>query len=107
MSTSGWSASPRTSEEVATGFFVSDAGYLITAHHDRGPDRYKGSHVAQTGLRARTTGADDNQTSRPEGGRDHPVRLPVALQRVSRYGRDHDGVPQVSVLGITTKVTCG
>ena len=28
-----WSNQPQSKQQVATGFFVSDAGYLITAHH--------------------------------------------------------------------------
>ena len=32
-SITGWSSQPASKQQVATGFFVSDAGYLITAHH--------------------------------------------------------------------------
>ena len=32
-SITGWSSQSASKQQVATGFFVSDAGYLITAHH--------------------------------------------------------------------------
>ncbi len=33
VSATGWSSQPTSKQQVATGFFVSDSGYLITAHH--------------------------------------------------------------------------
>ena len=110
VSTLGWSSQPANKQQVATGFFVSDAGYLITAHHViEGLTDIKVVMSPRQVLRARTIKVDEQSdlallkvdAITPFVYLSHSNGVPAGMDVITM------GYPQVSVLGITTKVTRG
>lgn len=102
-------AAPPT-QQVATGFFVSDAGYLVTAHHViAGLTDIKVVMSPRQVLRARTVKIDKGSdlallkvdAITPFVYLSHSNGVPAGMDVITM------GYPQVSVLGITTKVTRG
>ena len=102
--------SPRPTQQVATGFFVSDAGYLVTAHHViAGLTDIKIVMSPRQVLRARTVKVDKLSdlallkvdAITPFMYLSHSNGVPAGMDVITM------GYPQVSVLGITTKVTRG
>ena len=101
---------PASKQQVATGFFVSDAGYLVTAHHVISglPDIRVVMSPRQV-LRARTVKVDRESdlallkvdAITPFVYLSHSNGVPAGMDVITM------GYPQVSVLGITTKVTRG
>ncbi|MCH1460315.1 MAG: serine protease [Luminiphilus sp.] len=97
-------------QQVATGFFVSDAGYLVTAHHaiDGLPDIRVVMSPRQV-LRARIVRVDEEadlallkvDAITPFVYLSHSNAVPAGMDVITM------GYPQVSVLGITTKITRG
>jgi serine protease Do len=97
-------------QQVATGFFVSDAGYLVTAHHaiDGLPDIRVVMSPRQV-LRARIIRVDEEadlallkvDAITPFVYLSHSNAVPAGMDVITM------GYPQVSVLGITTKITRG
>lgn len=97
-------------QQVATGFFVSDAGYLVTAHHaiDGLPDIRVVMSPRQV-LRARIIRVDKEvdlallkvDAITPFVYLSHSNAVPAGMDVITM------GYPQVSVLGITTKITRG
>ena len=101
---------PAPTQQVATGFFVSDAGYLITAHHViAGLTDIKVVMSPRQVLRARTVKVDEGSdlallkvdAITPFVYLSHSNGVPAGMDVITM------GYPQVSVLGITTKVTRG
>lgn len=97
-------------QQVATGFFVSDAGYLVTAHHViAGLTDIKVVMSPRQVLRARTVKIDKGSdlallkvdAITPFVYLSHSNGVPAGMDVITM------GYPQVSVLGITTKVTRG
>ena len=110
VSATGWSSQPTNKQQVATGFFVSDAGYLITAHHViEGLTDIKVVMSPRQVLRARTIKVDEQSdlallkvdAITPFVYLSHSNGVPAGMDVITM------GYPQVSVLGITTKVTRG
>jgi len=97
-------------QQVATGFFVSDAGYLVTAHHaiDGLPDIRVVMSPRQV-LRARIIRVDEEadlallkvDAITPFVYLSHSNAVPAGMDVITM------GYPQVSVLGITIKITRG
>ena len=97
-------------QQVATGFFVSDAGYLVTAYHaiEGLPDIRVVISPRQV-LQARTIKFDQEadlallkvDAITPFLYLSHSNAVPAGMDVVTM------GYPQVSVLGITTKITRG
>ena len=99
-----------TTHQVATGYFVSDAGYLVTAHHViAGLTDIKVVMSPRQVLRARTVKIDEGSdlallkvdAITPFVYLSHSNGVPAGMDVITM------GYPQVSVLGITTKVTRG
>ncbi len=99
-----------STQQVATGFFVSDAGYLVTAHHViSGLTDIKVVMSPRQVLRARTVKVDKESdlallkvdAITPFVYLSHSNGVPAGMDVITM------GYPQVSVLGITTKVTRG
>ena len=99
-----------STQQVATGFFVSDAGYLVTAHHViAGLTDIKVVMSPRQVLRARTVKIDEGSdlallkvdAITPFVYLSHSNGVPAGMDVITM------GYPQVSVLGITTKVTRG
>ena len=110
ISAQGWSNQPTSKQQVATGFFVSDAGYLVTAHHViEGLTDIKVVMSPRQVLRARTIKVDEQSdlallkvdAITPFVYLSHSNGVPAGMDVITM------GYPQVSVLGITTKVTRG
>ena len=110
VSATGWSSQPTSKQQVATGFFVSDAGYLITAHHViEGLTDIRVVMSPRQVLRARTIKVDEQSdlallkvdAITPFVYLSHSNGVPAGMDVITM------GYPQVSVLGITTKVTRG
>ena len=101
---------PPSRQQVATGFFVSDAGYLITAHHViEGLSDIRVVMSPRQVLRARTIKVDEQSdlallkvdAITPFVYLSHSNGVPAGMDVITM------GYPQVSVLGITTKITRG
>lgn len=99
-----------TTQQVATGFFVSDAGYLVTAHHAiEGLPDIKVVMSPRQVLRAQIIRVDQEadlallkvNAITPFVYLSHSNAVPAGMDVITM------GYPQVSVLGITTKVTRG
>ena len=99
-----------STQQVATGFFVSDAGYLVTAHHViAGLTDIKVVMSPRQVLRARTVKIDKGsdlallkvEAITPFVYLSHSNGVPAGMDVITM------GYPQVGVLGITTKVTRG
>ena len=102
--------SARSTQQVATGFFVSDAGYLVTAHHViAGLTDIKVVMSPRQVLRARTVKIDKGsdlallkvEAITPFVYLSHSNGVPAGMDVITM------GYPQVGVLGITAKVTRG
>ena len=100
----------QSKQQVATGFFVSDAGYLVTAYHaiEGLPDVRVVMSPRQI-LQARTIKFDQEadlallkvDAITPFVYLSHSNAVPAGMDVITL------GYPQVSVLGITTKITRG
>lgn len=100
----------KPTQQVATGFFVSDAGYLVTAHHVIAnlPD-IRVVLSPRRVLRAQTVKVNEESdlallkvdAITPFVYLSHSNGVPAGMDVITM------GYPQVSVLGITTKVTRG
>lgn len=101
---------PESKQQVATGFFVSDAGYLVTAHHVIAdlPD-IRVVMSPRRVLRAKTVKINKESdlallkvdAITPFVYLSHSNGVPAGMDVITM------GYPQVSVLGITTKITRG
>lgn len=106
----GWANEASRRQQVATGFFVSDSGYLITAHHViDGLSDIRVVMSPRQVLRARIIKVDEQSdlallkvdAITPFVYLSHSNGVPAGMDVITM------GYPQVSVLGITTKVTRG
>lgn len=110
LSVSAGSDEPTNKQQVATGFFVSDAGFLVTAYHaiEGLPDIRVVISPRQV-LQARTVKFDQEadlallkvDAITPFLYLSHSNAVPAGMDVITM------GYPQVSVLGITTKITRG
>lgn len=110
LSVSAGSNEPTNKQQVATGFFVSDAGFLVTAYHaiEGLPDIRVVISPRQV-LQARTVKFDQEadlallkvDAITPFLYLSHSNAVPAGMDVITM------GYPQVSVLGITTKITRG
>ena len=100
----------KSQQQVATGFFVSDAGFLVTAHHViAGLADIRVVMSPRQVLRARIVKVDEDSdlallkvdAITPFVYLSHSNGVPAGMDVITM------GYPQVSVLGITTKVTRG
>ena len=96
-----------STQQVATGFFVSDAGYLVTAHHViAGLTDIKVVMSPRQVLRARTVKIDEGSdlallkvdAITPFVYLSHSNGVPAGMDVITM------GYPRVSVLGITTRL---
>ena len=110
LSSKGWASETSNRQQIATGFFVSDAGYLITAHHViDGLSDIRVVMSPRQVLRARVIKFDQQadlallkvDAITPFAYLSHSNGVPAGMDVITM------GYPQVSVLGITTKVTRG
>ena len=103
-------ANQEPTQQIATGFFVSDAGYLITAHHViAGLSDIRVVMSPRQVLRATVVKINEEAdlallkvgAITPYLYLSHSNGVPAGMDVVTM------GYPQVSVLGITTKITRG
>ena len=103
-------ANQNQTQQIATGFFVSDAGYLVTAHHAiAGLSDIRVVMSPRQVLRAEVVKIHDEAdlallkvgAITPFLYLSHSNGVPAGMDVVTM------GYPQVSVLGITTKITRG
>ncbi|WP_445775467.1 trypsin-like peptidase domain-containing protein [Shewanella sp.] len=110
MSVPAGSDEPTNKQQVATGFFVSDAGFLVTAYHAiEGLPNIRVIMSPRQVLTARTVKFDKEadlallkvEAITPFLYLSHSNAVPAGMDVITM------GYPQVNVLGITIKITRG
>jgi serine protease Do len=110
MSVPAGSDEPTNKQQVATGFFVSDAGFLVTAYHAiEGLPNIRVIISPRQVLTARTVKFDKEadlallkvEAITPFLYLSHSNAVPAGMDVITM------GYPQVNVLGITIKITRG